>query len=80
MNKIKYIFCLWLILLMVACSTGDEKLRAMIPDDAVGVVCIDVESVLSKAGMISENQITLPADLKKVIDDADPRPWLCLAL
>ena len=72
MNKIKYIFCLWLILLMVACSTGDEKLRAMIPDDAVGVVCIDVASVLSKAGMVSDNQINLPADLKKVIDDADP--------
>lgn len=72
MSKIKCVLSLLLLLLMVACSTTDEKLRAMIPDDAVGVVSIDVPSVLSKADMLSGENVVVPADLKKVIDEADP--------
>lgn len=72
MNKIKCIFAVWALLVMVACSSTDENLRAMIPDDAVGVISIDVPSVMAKAGIVNGDSVVVPAELKKLIDEADP--------
>ena len=51
MKKIFFLFIVACLALMTSCSSTDENLRAMIPDDAAGVVVIDVPSVLSKAQM-----------------------------
>ena len=63
------------VLLMASCSSADEKLRALIPDDAVGVVRINLPSVLNKAGIKkgedNEVELSIPADLKKTIDQAN---------
>ena len=36
--KVRCLFSLLVLLIMVSCSTTDEKLQSMIPEDAVGVV------------------------------------------
>jgi len=43
----------------------------MIPDDAVGVLKIDLPSVLEKAQIKNGEKVALPDDLKKVIDEVD---------
>ena len=75
MNKVKYFLLLLLAAtMMVSCSSTDENLRAMVPDDAVGIVAIDVPSILKKGGMKSaqEGTVKIPDELKKIIDDGDP--------
>lgn len=72
MKKIRLIITLMLLIVMAACSSTDDNLRAMIPEDAVGIVAIDVPNVLSKAGMLGGESVVVPDDLKKVIDDAAP--------
>ena len=69
MKKVRCLFSLLVLLIMVSCSTTDEKLRSMIPEDAVGVVRIDVNQVLSKAGMIKKDNeaIVVPERLKSLI-------------
>lgn len=71
MTKFNIFLTLSFILVLASCSSVDENMRAMIPDDAVGVVKIDVPSVLKKGGMIKGETISIPEDLKKVIDDAN---------
>ena len=71
MKKIFFLFIVACLALMTSCSSTDENLRAMIPDDAAGVVVIDVPSVLSKAQMVKGDTITVPQSLVKVIDEAD---------
>ena len=58
--------------LMVSCNSTDENLRAMVPDDAVGVVSIDLPKILDKARMIDQGNVVVPQDLKKVIEESDP--------
>ena len=74
MMKVRCLFSLLVLLIMVSCSTTDEKLQSMIPEDAVGVVRIDVNQVLSKAGMIKKDNeaIVVPERLKSLIDESDP--------
>lgn len=74
MMKVRCLFSLLVLLIMVSCSTTDEKLRSMIPEDAVGVVRIDVKQVLLKAGMIKKDKdsIVVPDHLKSLIDESDP--------
>lgn len=74
MTKIKsFLLLLITVGLMVSCSSTDENLRAMIPDDAVGVVSVDVPAILKKGGMSSkEGVVTIPDSLKKVIEEGDP--------
>ena len=74
MTKIKcFLLLLITVGLMVSCSSADENLRAMIPDDAVAVVGVDVPTVLKKGGMSEkEGVVTIPDSLKKVIEDGDP--------
>ena len=72
MKKTSFILLIISILAMVSCSSTDDNLRAMIPDDAVGVMTIDLDQVISKAGMLKGDTVVVPEELKKVIDDADP--------
>ncbi len=72
MKKIDCFVFLFALIAMVSCCPTDDNLRSMIPDDAVGVMTIDVPSILSKTGMAKGDSVTLPEELKKVIDDADP--------
>lgn len=76
MKKYYCILMIGVLLAMVygniSCTSGNDKLQAMIPDDAVGVMEINVHSVLSKAGMLNDNAVAVPSDLKKVIDDSAP--------
>ena len=56
---------------MASCSSTDEKLRAMIPNDALGVVKINMPSVLEKAGIKNgdgADALSIPSELKQVID------------
>ncbi len=75
MNKLNILLALVAALLLASCSSADEKLRSMIPDDAVGVVKINLPSVLNKAGIKTgeDNEVvlTIPADLQKTIDAAN---------
>lgn len=72
MRKIKNILVIAVLaVLMSACNSADDNLRAMIPDDAVGVVSIDVNSVLTKAGILQSETITVPQELKSVIEESD---------
>lgn len=63
------------VLLLSSCSSTDEKLRAMIPDDSVGVVKINLPCVLQKAGIMKgegkDVSFSVPADLKTVIDQSN---------
>lgn len=72
MNKIRCIISLCVLLVMVACNSTDDNLRAMIPSDAVGVISIDVPSVMAKAGIVNGDSIVVPAELKSIIDKSDP--------
>lgn len=60
-----------LAVMMAACNSTDDNLRAMVPDDAVGVVSIDVNSVLTKAGMLRNDTVTVPQELKAVLEESD---------
>lgn len=61
--------------MMASCTSTDQKLRSMIPNDAVGVVKIDLPSVLEKAGIKNgedkEASLAVPSSLKAVIDEAN---------
>ena len=75
MTKINFLLTLLAVLLLASCSSADEKLRALIPDDAVGVVRINLPSVLNKAGIKKgedkEIVLDIPTDLNKTIDAAN---------
>ncbi|MBR6490452.1 MAG: DUF4836 family protein [Muribaculaceae bacterium] len=74
MNKSNLLVILLTIVLLASCSSVDDNLRAMIPDDAVGVVKIDMPALLSKSEMMKgeAETVVVPDDLKKLIDEADP--------
>ncbi|MBP5687223.1 MAG: DUF4836 family protein [Muribaculaceae bacterium] len=75
MKRINFLLALLAVLLMASCSSADEKLRALIPDDAVGVVRINLPSVLNKAGIKkgedNEMELSIPANLMKTIEMAN---------
>jgi hypothetical protein len=74
MKGINFIFTLAVFLLLASCSSTDEKLRAMIPNDALGVVKINMPSVLEKAGIKNgdgADALSIPSELKQVIDQSN---------
>ena len=75
MTKIISLLALVAVLLLSSCSSTDDKLRSMIPDDAVGVVRVNLPSVLRKAGIMTgegkEATLSVPAELKAVIDQSN---------
>ncbi len=75
MTRINFLLTLVSVLLLASCSSTDKKLRAMIPDDAVGVVKINLPSILQKAGIMNgegkEAKLSVPADLKSIIDQSN---------
>lgn len=72
MKKSCFFITLLAALLLASCSSVDDNLRAMIPDDAVGVLKIDLPSLIDKSLMRDGENVKLPDDLKKLIDEADP--------
>ena len=76
MDKLRSLLLLVVAGLIVSCSptTAVKKgIRDMIPDDAVGVVSVDVSSLLKKSKMVdSTGVVTIPEGLGKVIEDGDP--------
>lgn len=75
MKGISFIFTLAIFLLLASCSSADENLRAMVPDDALGVVKINLPNVLVKAGIKNgdgeDASLSIPSDLKQVIDESN---------
>ncbi len=75
MKGISFILTVAVVLLLASCTSTDEKLRAMIPGDALGVVKINLPSVLIKAGIMKSDDkdasLSIPAELKQVIDQAN---------
>lgn len=70
MKKVGFLVILAILMMVSSCTSTDDNLRAMIPDDAAGMVAIDVPGVLKKAGMLSGDTVKVPDALLKVIDDA----------
>ncbi len=60
-----------LLLVAVSCGNVNQELERMVPDDATGVVCVDVPQILEKSGMINEGKLSFPAILKRAIDETD---------
>ena len=77
MRWLKCLAATWMLLLLAGCA--NNGLEKMIPADATGVVCFDVNEILKKAGMIDDGKIVLPSSLQQVIDDNDVSP-LCILL
>lgn len=71
MTQFRFFLTLAVILVLASCSSVDENMRDMIPDDAVGIVKIDVPSMLKKAGMMNGENVSVPQDLKVLIDEAN---------
>ncbi|MBR5638898.1 MAG: DUF4836 family protein [Muribaculaceae bacterium] len=79
MKRLDFLFTLLAILFLSSCtsscSSTDEKLRAMIPNDALGVIKINLPSVLKKAGIMEGEgknaTFSIPSDLKSVIDQSN---------
>lgn len=75
MKRLVFLLALAAVLMMASCTSTDEKLRAMIPRDAVGVVKIDLPALLAKAGIKNdedkEASLAIPSRLKAVIDEAN---------
>ncbi len=77
MRWLKCLAATWMLLLLAGCA--NNGLEKMIPADATGVVCFDVNEILKKAGMIDDGNIVLPSSLQQVIDGNDMSP-LCILL
>lgn len=71
MTRFRFFITLAVLLVLASCSSVDEDMRAMIPDDAVGVVKIDMPSLLTKAGMLSSDTVSVPKALRELIDEAN---------
>ena len=71
MKKLKYFAAVLVALLVTACGSKNESLEKMIPADATGVVSIDVPSILKKAQLLQDGDITIPAELQQVMDEND---------
>ena len=75
MKRLIFLLALVAVLMMASCTSTDQKLRSMIPSDAVGVVKIDLPSILDKAGIKNgedkDASLAIPSALKAVIDQAN---------
>lgn len=60
-----------LLLFAVSCGNVNQELEQMVPDDATGVVCVDVPQIFEKSGMIKEGKLTFPDMLKRAMAETD---------
>ncbi len=74
MKKFKHIVLLAIAALLVSCTGVNEDLEKVIPADAAGVVCVDINSVLTKSTILIDDKIAIPAQLQAVVDDNDASP------
>ncbi len=74
MKIYKHIVLLAMVAIMAACSGVNEDLQKAIPADAAGVVCVDINSVLTKSTVLTDGKIAIPSQLQAVVDDNDASP------
>ncbi len=58
---------LLLLLCVSSCSNVNEHMEEMIPADATAVYCVKMPSLLKKAGLMTDDQLTIPSELKEII-------------
>lgn len=68
MSIAKWISGLMLLLMAASCVNANKNMEEMIPADATGVVSVRLHEILEKAGMLSDDKITIPSELQNVID------------
>lgn len=71
MKELRYCAVALIALLLSACGSVNESLEKMIPADATGVVSIDVPGILTKAQLLNDGEVSIPAELQEVIDGND---------
>lgn len=79
MKIIKYFAVVLFVLLLASCNNTNENLQKIIPADAAGVVCIDVNKIIEKGQFVKNDKFDLPASLNEVVDQNDSSP-LCQLL
>lgn len=72
MKILKICFSLILIIFVASCSKIDENMEEMIPADCLGVMRVDVNSLLEKGALTDQDQnITLPQSLIDALETYD---------
>lgn len=79
MKIIKYFTVVLCILSLASCNNTNENLQKIIPADAAGVVCIDVNKIIEKGQFVKDDKFELPSSLSEVVDQNDSSP-LCQLL
>lgn len=59
------------LLLLAACSSVNENLEKMIPEDALGVVSINLPEILEKADIKANGKLVVPEALKPIVEEND---------
>lgn len=72
--KNRLFFFTMLVLMLCSCS-NDEQLLEMIPHDATGVVCFDVQKILEKSGIEKSGKLELPQELQNIIKENGDAMW-----
>lgn len=70
MKIIKQIVYLVLGVFLASCS-NNGKLQNMIPADAAGVICVNVDKIVEKADLKQDGKIKYPKSLREIIDGND---------
>ena len=71
----KGLFVFTLLLLALCSCSNDEQLLEMIPHDATGVVCFDLQKIFEKSGIENGGKIELPQELQNTIKQNDDAAW-----
>lgn len=79
MKSSKFLVLLVSLLLMASCSSVNDNLVEMIPDDALGVVSVNMPDILKKAGINEGGELKIPESVKAIVDENDASP-LCTML
>ena len=67
------------LLVLVSCSSVNDNLEKMIPNDALGVVCINLPDILKKTGINNGDNLVIPDAVKSIVDENDASP-ICTML
>ncbi len=67
------------MLMLASCGSVNDNLEKMIPDDALGVVCVNLPDILNKTGVKDDGQLVIPEAVKDIVDQNDTSP-ICTML
>lgn len=59
------------MMLLASCSNVSDNLEQMIPEDALGVVCVNVPEILKKTGISNDGNLVIPEAVKPIVDQND---------